>query len=88
MKGVFYFRIGLFGGCILYNVMVVVYFYEFDFNYISIFMGDSLWWFDNMCKYFVWMERKQYINGFYKGYGRDGWFIIEVVFLIIFFKDF
>ncbi|CAP61145.1 uncharacterized protein PODANS_3_1060 [Podospora anserina S mat+] len=87
MKGVLYPRTGSLGGCTSHNAMVAVYPHESDFNYISTLTGDSSWRPDNMRKYFARMERKQYINGLYKGHGRDGWFTTEVAPLTIPLKD-
>ncbi|KAL2255661.1 hypothetical protein VTK26DRAFT_2934 [Humicola hyalothermophila] len=67
--------------------MVAVYPHKSDFEYMAKLTGDSSWSPENMRKYFVKMEKKQYSTGLSKGHGKDGWFTTELTPLTIPLKD-
>lgn len=83
MKGVLYPRTGSLGGCTAHNAMVAVYPHKSDFEYLATLTGDSSWSPENMRKYFVKLEKKQYLAGLSKGHGYDGWLSTEVTPLTI-----
>lgn len=78
IKGVLYPRSATLGGCTAHNALVTVYPHRKDFQNIADLTGDASWSPDNMRKYFVRMEDKNYLSLQPAGHGYDGWFSTQV----------
>lgn len=61
MKGTLYPRTGTLGGCTAHNALIAVYPHRSDFEYLASLTGDKSWGPDNMRKYFVRLEKNQYL---------------------------
>ena len=61
MKGILYPRAITFACCTAHNVLVAIYPYRSDFDYIAELTGDSSWRAENMRKYFMRLERNRYL---------------------------
>ncbi|RMZ43848.1 hypothetical protein CA14_003973 [Aspergillus flavus] len=68
IKGILYPRAGTLGGCTAHNVLVAIYPYRSDFDYMAELTGDSSWRAENMLKYFVGLEKNGYLPPGKRGY--------------------
>jgi choline dehydrogenase len=73
IKGVLYPRTGTLGGCTAHNALVSVYPDQSDFNNIAKLTGDASWESANIRKYFVKMEKNNYLAPLAPGHGYSGW---------------
>ncbi|KAL9616618.1 MAG: hypothetical protein Q9160_008528 [Pyrenula sp. 1 TL-2023] len=79
IKGVFYPRSATLGGCTAHNAMIAVYPHRDDFDSIASLTGDSSWSASNMRKYFVKMEKNEYLQSILSpGHGYNGWLGVDV----------
>ncbi|BFZ55079.1 hypothetical protein PYCC9005_002118 [Savitreella phatthalungensis] len=86
-KGIFYPRAGTLGGCATHNALITVYPHESDWNYIAQLTGDDSWSAANMRKYFVKLERNQYLPNSVIGHGFSGWLRTAQADVAIVLKD-
>ncbi|RAQ44789.1 hypothetical protein AFGD_009447 [Aspergillus flavus] len=77
IKGILYPRAGTLGGCTAHNVLVAIYPYRSDFDYMAELTGDSSWRAENMLKYFVGLEKNGYLPPEKRGHGYNGCLGIE-----------
>ncbi|KAF1739463.1 Oxygen-dependent choline dehydrogenase [Beauveria bassiana] len=87
MKGTLYPRTQTLGGCTAHNALVTIYPHRSDFDSIAQLTGDSSWSADNMRKYFVRMEKKNYGLPFEGGHGHDGWLSTETTKISLALQD-
>ncbi|KAF2143119.1 GMC oxidoreductase [Aplosporella prunicola CBS 121167] len=89
IKGVLYPRTGTLGGCTAHNALIAVYPDQSDFENIATLTGDKSWSAENMRKYYVKMEKNQYLTDTQSkdGHGFDGWLETEVAPLSIVTED-
>ncbi|KAI1873599.1 hypothetical protein JX265_005221 [Neoarthrinium moseri] len=71
--GIWYPRAGTLGGCAMHNAGVCALPADDDWNIIVNKTGDKSWAAENMRKYFVKMEKNQYLPAGTPGHGFDGW---------------
>jgi choline dehydrogenase len=78
-NGIFYPRAGTLGGCTAHHAMIFIAPHNSDWNYIAKVTGDRSWKAKSMRKYFVRIERCQYLRrpwlrGFnWSRHGYNGW---------------
>ncbi|KAF7626719.1 hypothetical protein AFLA_014105 [Aspergillus flavus NRRL3357] len=77
IKGILYPRAGTLGGCTAHNVLVAIYPYRSDFDYMAELTGDSSWRAENMLKYFVGLEKNGYLPPGKRGHGYNACLGIE-----------
>lgn len=87
MKGTLYPRTQTLGGCTAHNALVTIYPHRSDFDYIAQLTGDDSWHPDNMRKYFVRMEDKNYGLPLDGGHGYHGWLSTELTKLTLALED-
>ncbi|TQV98078.1 hypothetical protein V2A60_006230 [Cordyceps javanica] len=87
MKGTLYPRTQTLGGCTAHNALVTVYPHRSDFDYIAQLTGDESWRPDNMRKYFVRLEDKNYGLPIDAGHGHNGWLSTEYTKLTLALED-
>ncbi|KAJ6783469.1 hypothetical protein PWT90_08182 [Aphanocladium album] len=87
MKGTLYPRTQTLGGCTAHNALVTIYPHRSDFDYIAQLTGDSSWGHENMRKYFVRMEDKNYGLPLDSGHGYSGWLSTEYTKLTLALED-
>lgn len=87
MKGTLYPRTQTLGGCTAHNALVTIYPHRSDFDYIAQLTGDDSWGHDNMRKYFVRMEDKNYGLPLDGGHGYHGWLSTEYTKLTLALED-
>ncbi|KAF2648589.1 GMC oxidoreductase [Lophiostoma macrostomum CBS 122681] len=87
LKGVLYPRTGTLGGCTAHNALIAVYPHRSDFEYVASLTGDASWSPDNMRKYFVKLEKNDYLAAGVAGHGYDGWLSTEVAPLSVVLAD-
>ncbi|QMW48348.1 hypothetical protein G4B11_011866 [Aspergillus flavus] len=73
IKGILYPRAGTLGGCTAHNVLVAIYPYRSDFDYMAELTGDSSWRAENMLKYFVGLEKNVYLPPGERGHGYNAY---------------
>ncbi|KAK3186734.1 hypothetical protein K4F52_004480 [Lecanicillium sp. MT-2017a] len=83
MKGTLYPRTGTLGGCTAHNALIAVYPHRSDFDNIAALTGDDSWSHENMRKYFVKLEDKNYGLPLETGHGYKGWLSTELAPLTI-----
>ncbi|KAM3503608.1 hypothetical protein MY10362_004105 [Beauveria mimosiformis] len=87
MKGTLYPRTQTLGGCTAHNALVTIYPHRSDFDSIAQLTDDSSWSADNMRKYFVRMEKKNYGLPIDGGHGYDGWLSTETTKISLALQD-
>lgn len=87
LKGTLYPRTQTLGGCTAHNALVAIYPHRSDFDYIASLTGDDSWKHDNMRKYFIRMEDKNYGLPLDSGHGHSGWLSTEVTSLGLALQD-
>ena len=71
--GILYPRAGTLGGCSSHNALLSSAPHASDWKYLQNITGDASWAPDNMRKYFVKMEKNNYLPKGTAGHGFDGW---------------
>lgn len=88
IKGVLYPRAATLGGCTAHNALVSIYPDQDDFQYVASLTGDASWTPDNMRKYFVKLERNEYLQSLLSsGHGYSGWLGIDTTPVTLALKD-
>lgn len=88
IKGLLYPRSATLGGCTAHNALVAVYPHRIDFDYIATLTGDTSWNARNIRKYFVKLEKKEYLQGLLgAGHGLNGWLSIDLTPVTLALKD-
>lgn len=87
MKGTLYPRTQTLGGCTAHNALVAIYPHRSDFDSIATLTGDDSWSHENMRKYFIKMEDKNYGLPLDPSHGYKGWFSTELTKLTLAIKD-
>lgn len=87
MLGTLYPRTGTLGGCTAHNALIAIYPHQSDFDNIASLTGDESWSHENMRKYFVKLEDKNYGIPLETGHGYNGWLSTELAPLTIPLKD-
>lgn len=88
IKGVLYPRAATLGGCTAHNALVSIYPDQNDFQYVASLTGDASWTPKNMRKYFVKMEKNEYLQSLLSsGHGYNGWLSIDTTPVTLALKD-
>jgi choline dehydrogenase len=88
IRGVLYPRAAALGGCAAHNALVSIYPHQDDFQYVASLTGDDSWTPENMRKYFVKLERNEYLQSLLSpGHGYNGWLGIDTTPVTLALKD-
>ncbi|ATY58475.1 Glucose-methanol-choline oxidoreductase [Cordyceps militaris] len=87
MKGTLYPRTQTLGGCTAHNALVAIYPHRSDFDHIASLTGDASWSADNMRRYFIRMEDKNYGLPLDARHGYSGWLSTEYTKITLALQD-
>lgn len=86
-RGILYPRAGTLGGCFSHHALISVTPQEDDWNNLQAVTGDSSWAPSSMRKYFIKLERNQYLPTSVVGHGYTGYLATEFTPLQLAFQD-